>query len=99
VGPRVTLPVGVFPRGESPYGLLDVVGSVWQWCADVFEADLYSHIDESAPRGPDSAPVGAHRTVRGGAWNTLRYSLRCANRNSYAATARFSNVGFRVVVA
>lgn len=97
VGPRKTLPVGVFPRGESFYGALDVVGSVWCWCADVFDARLYDHIDESTPRASDDAPLSAHRSVRGGAWNTLRYSLRCANRNSYRATARFSNLGFRLV--
>ncbi len=96
VGPRKTLPVGVFPRGESPYGALDMAGSVWQWCADVFDARLYERIDEQTPRGPDEGAQNVHRSVRGGAWNTLRYSLRCANRNSYPATARFSNLGFRL---
>jgi formylglycine-generating enzyme required for sulfatase activity len=97
IGPRTTLPVGVFPKGESTYGALDVVGSVWQWCADVYDASLYQRIDEDHPRGGDEGPVDVHRCVRGGAWNTLRYSLRCANRNSYKATARYSNLGFRVV--
>jgi formylglycine-generating enzyme required for sulfatase activity len=97
VGPRTTLPVGLFPKGESFYGALDVVGSVWQWCADVYDPTLYRRIDEDHPRGGDDGPVDVHRCVRGGAWNTLQYSLRCANRNSYKATARYSNLGFRVV--
>ena len=97
VGPRITLPVGVFPKGESFYGALDMVGSVWQWCRDVFDPKLYARIDEHSPRGDDDGALAAHRSVRGGAWNTLRFSLRCANRNSYPATARFSNLGFRVV--
>ncbi|GAC1353283.1 MAG: hypothetical protein NVS3B20_02500 [Polyangiales bacterium] len=97
VGPRKTVPVGVFPKGESFYGALDMVGSVWQWCADVFDAHLYDQIDDDRPRGEDQAPLLAHRSVRGGAWNTLKHSLRAANRNSYPATARFSNLGFRVV--
>ena len=96
VGPRKTVPVGVFARGESPYGALDMVGSVWQWCADVFDPKLYARIDDERPRGDEDADLAGHRTVRGGAWNTLRYSLRCANRNSYPATARFSNLGFRL---
>lgn len=97
IGPRATIPVGLFPKGESPYGVLDAVGSVWQWCADVFDPKLYDRIDESHPRGDDDAPLDAHRSVRGGAWNTLRWSLRCANRNSYRATNRHSNIGFRLV--
>src|SRR5439155_25686587 len=68
VGPRTTLPVGVFPKGESSYGAMDVVGSVWQWCADVFDPKLYETIDRTRPRGADDAPLDAHRSVRGGAW-------------------------------
>jgi formylglycine-generating enzyme required for sulfatase activity len=93
-GPRKTLPVGVFPRGESPYGALDMVGSVWQWCSDAYAPDAYVHAESRDPTGPP-ASGRASRVVRGGAWNTLPFSLRCANRNSYPPTARFSNLGFR----
>jgi formylglycine-generating enzyme required for sulfatase activity len=95
-GPRKTLPVGVFPGGESPYGVLDAAGSVWQWCSDWYAPDAYAHADARDPRGP-SRPADPRRVVRGGAWNTLPFSLRCANRNSYLPTARFSNLGFRCV--
>jgi iron(II)-dependent oxidoreductase len=30
---RRTAPVGSFPEGASPYGVLDMVGNVWEWCA------------------------------------------------------------------
>jgi formylglycine-generating enzyme required for sulfatase activity len=103
-GPKKTLPVGVFPKGESPYGMLDAVGSVWQWCNDLYATDAYAHADRRDPQGPSVPPslpdAGAkplHRVVRGGAWNTLPWSLRCANRNSYPMGARFSNLGFRCV--
>jgi formylglycine-generating enzyme required for sulfatase activity len=94
-GPRKTLPVGVFPLGESPYGALDMVGSVWQWCADWYAPDAYEHAERRDPAGPLAGSPPARRVVRGGAWNTLPFSLRCANRNSYPPTARFSNIGFR----
>jgi formylglycine-generating enzyme required for sulfatase activity len=97
-GPRKTVPVGIFPRGESPCGALDMVGSVWQWCADLYAPDAYSAADGRDPTGPAAShdPArSAPRVVRGGAWNTLPFSLRCANRNSYPPTARFSNLGFR----
>jgi iron(II)-dependent oxidoreductase len=96
-GPRKTLPVGVFPRGESPLGLLDMVGAVWQWCADWYAPDAYVRADERDPTGPVLPTAPPRRVVRGGAWNTLPFSLRCANRNSYPPTARFSNLGFRCV--
>ena len=98
--PRGTIPVGVFPRGESPCGALDMAGSVWQWCRDVYAPDAYEHADRRDPEGPPMpADAGARvpRVVRGGAWNTLPWSLRAANRNSYPAGARFSNLGFRCV--
>src|SRR5260221_5787991 len=36
IGPRSTVPVGVFPKGASPYGVLDLVGSVWHGCVCSF---------------------------------------------------------------
>jgi formylglycine-generating enzyme required for sulfatase activity len=100
-GPRCTVPIGVFPRGESPCGALDMAGSVWQWCKDVYAPDAYAHADRRDPEGPEPPPDAeagkVRRVVRGGAWNTLPWSLRCANRNSYPYAARFSNLGFRCV--
>ncbi len=96
-GPRKTLPVGVFPRGESPFGALDMVGCVWQWCLDWYAPHAYASADRRDPRGPEAPALPPRRVVRGGAWNTLRFSLRCANRNCYPPTARFSNLGFRCV--
>ena len=93
VGPRSTIPIGVFPRGASPYGVRDLVGSVWQWCVDGFQG---------WGRGPgDGVAVASdapRRTTCGGAWNTLQWSVSCLGRNGYPATARFSNLGFRCVV-
>jgi formylglycine-generating enzyme required for sulfatase activity len=41
-GLRHTLPVGSFPQNESPYGLLDCAGNVWEWCADWYSPGLKS---------------------------------------------------------
>jgi formylglycine-generating enzyme required for sulfatase activity len=102
VGPRGTLPIGSFPAGRSPYGLLDMVGCVWQWCADA--ADEHEHEHEHAEIAdtdpfvdPEDYEEQAPRVTRGGAWNTLPWSLTCTSRNGYPPTARFSNLGFRCV--
>jgi formylglycine-generating enzyme required for sulfatase activity len=98
-GPRCTVPVGVFPRGESPYGVLDMSGCIWQWCRDLYAPDAYVEAHRRDPEGPAQGAPPMRRVVRGGAWNTLAWSLRCANRNCYLPTARFSNLGFRCVRA
>lgn len=77
-GQRTSKPIGLFPPG--PFGLFDLVGSVWQWTSD--------------ERGAEGE-YGAPRVVKGGAWNNLPWSIGCASRNAYPPTAQFSNVGFR----
>jgi len=80
-GPRSTVPIGIFPRGVSPFGVHDLCGTVWQWTQD---------------ERPTPSLYGPHRAVRGGAWNNLPWSIGCAGKNAYPPTARFSNLGFRL---
>jgi formylglycine-generating enzyme required for sulfatase activity len=59
-----TAPVGSFPQGDSPFGLHDVVGNVWEWTSDWYGP--YGSAAEIDPRG---AASGKLRILRGGAWN------------------------------
>ena len=94
VGPRGTLPIGVFPRGRTPSGIAELVGCIWQWCADVADED--AAWDDADPFvDPELYAEEAPRVTSGGAWNTLAWSARCTSRNGYPPTARFSNLGFR----
>lgn len=85
VGPRRTVPIGVYPRGASPSGVHDMVGCVWQWCTDLGAGGQAD--DDEEPR----------RITRGGGWNNLAWSIGCTCRNAYPPGARFSNLGFRCV--
>lgn len=96
VGPRSTVPIGLFPQGKSPYGVFDLVGCVWQWCRDPFVG--WGGSADDADAADDSASP-ARRTTCGGAWNTLQWSVSCLGRNGYPVTARFSNLGFRCVAS
>ncbi len=89
---RAAPPVGSFPRGASPYGVLDMAGGVWEWCADGYDASYYARAPLRDPPGPEGAEL---KVARGGAWNALPLQNRTANRNAWKPTARFSNLGFR----
>jgi formylglycine-generating enzyme required for sulfatase activity len=86
-----TSPVGSFP--PNPYGLHDMVGTVWQWCADYYDASYYRRSPRGNPTGPD---IGELRVRRGAAWNIIQtFRLRCANRGAMHPSTCVSNMGFR----
>jgi formylglycine-generating enzyme required for sulfatase activity len=88
-----TIPVGSYPVGASPYGLLDMAGNVWDWCSDWYEADYYKNSPPKNPIGPGS---GSDRVMRGGSWGSYARSLRCANRYGLGPSDRDVSLGFRL---
>jgi len=84
--------VGSFEKGQSPYGIYELAGNVWEWVADRYDEHYYQHSPERNPRGPTTGPL---RVVRGGAWNSSPSIITAANRNSNVPSARRSDVGFR----
>ncbi len=90
-----TAPVGSYPGGASPYGLLDMAGNVWEWCSDWYKSDYYKDKDspKKNPTGPNS---GTYRVVRGGGWGDFARGLRCAFRGYGMPSIRYYNVGFRL---
>ena len=87
-----TTPVGSYP--SNAWGLYDMHGNVWEWCADWYGERYYGRSPGSDPAGPDD---GDKRVVRGGSWNNNGRSCRSANRYKYKPSHKSGNVGFRVV--
>jgi eukaryotic-like serine/threonine-protein kinase len=91
---RTTMPVGSYPAGASPYGVLDMAGNVEEWVADWY-ADNY---DGQAPRQNPSGPAsGVMRVLRGGSFNSNRAGVRTSARDRQLPNTDFASLGFRVV--
>lgn len=80
-------------REANDWGFHDMLGNLWEWCADYYDEGYYEHSNEVNPQGP---ATGSHRVVRGGAWNSEADDVRHANRHSFAASERDCTIGFRL---
>jgi iron(II)-dependent oxidoreductase len=90
-----TVPVGQYPAGASPYGVLDMAGQVWQWTTSLYKPYPYD-VDD----GREDLTVSASRVARGSSsgspvqrpattWREIIVPLRQATGHAY--------LGFRCV--
>jgi formylglycine-generating enzyme required for sulfatase activity len=82
--------------GANDFGLFDVHGGVWEWCADWFGEHGPGGATVEDPSGPGS---GSARVARGGSWDVPKHGCRSACRGAYHPADSSVDLGFRVVLS
>ncbi len=99
-----TTPVGKYPAGASPYGVLDMAGNVWQWTSSLWGTEpskaifTYPYVVNDG-REDISAPSTVARVSRGGSYDGPWAVVRCTGRARRSPLYRGNVQGFRVVVS
>lgn len=70
-------------REPNAWGLYDMIGNAWEWCWDIFDAQIY----------------GEYRVFRGGGWADDARACRAACRRKSHPTFRIDDLGFRLARA
>lgn len=84
-------------KSPNAWGFHDMLGNVWEWTADFFDAETYAASASASPvvdpKGPKS---GTTRVVRGGSWSNTAPRIRAAYRMYLPEDSRAANLGFRL---
>lgn len=83
---KQTTDVDHYSQGASPFGVIDMIGNVWEWCLNKYDDPVDTRLTS-----------GARRVVRGGSWSNDQNPARAACRSYLNPDIQSNDVGFRVV--
>ena len=84
-----TTAVGMYPRGATPLGVMDMAGNLWELCLNTYE-------NPAAPESRDINDTAGRRVLRGGSWIDVPKNLRVSYRGRYYEGNRHDYIGFRL---
>jgi formylglycine-generating enzyme required for sulfatase activity len=91
---KQTAPVGSFAPNQ--FGLYDMVGNVWVWIEDCWQANYNGAPTDGSAREPNQGGNCDYRVMRGGSLYDNPSVLRSAQRNNYSSDSGFNRLGLRV---
>jgi formylglycine-generating enzyme required for sulfatase activity len=89
-----TAAVGTY--APNRFGVYDMHGNVWEWCADWYWEGYYQESPQEDPPGPSQGPG---RVNRGGSWRNNGSLCRAADRDGFAPAHRYFNLGLRLALS
>ena len=95
LGMNGTTPVGIFLEGKSSYGVLDMIGNIWEWTRTLYGYN-YPYIPDDGRE--DMSKTEGRRILRGGGFFDSQIGARCASRNWNLPNVKREDGGFRLVV-
>jgi formylglycine-generating enzyme required for sulfatase activity len=78
--------------GESPYGVFEMAGNVWEWVQDDYNA-----YPGGKPSSISSSTVG-NKVIRGGSWTERDETIKTTYRSSFRPNRDANDIGFRCVL-